>query len=86
MQVGHMQLFSRNCTPTLPIGSLREWIATGVPALFIGVSKWLALYWDHRCEHIRSLGPQNVIRMAMGRTGGDALSAKLYDRISNVFI
>jgi hypothetical protein len=38
MQVRHMQLFSRNWTPALPIGSLREGIATDVSALLL-VSK-----------------------------------------------
>jgi hypothetical protein len=37
MQVEHMQLFSRYWTPALPIGSLREWIATDVPALLLGL-------------------------------------------------
>jgi hypothetical protein len=35
MQVGHMQFLSRNWTPALPIGSLREGIATGVSALLV---------------------------------------------------
>jgi hypothetical protein len=36
MQVGHMQLFSKNWTPTLPIGSFREGVATDVPTLLLG--------------------------------------------------
>ena len=36
LQVGHMQLFSRNWTSALPIDSLREGIVAGVPALLLG--------------------------------------------------
>jgi hypothetical protein len=73
MQVGHMQLFSRNWTPVLPIGSLREGIATGVPALLLG-SQNGRRFIEITGVNTFFLYPKVLLGGAMGRTGGDALS------------